>query len=239
VVVVEAMDLPPDASEFHEKVRAALEKAVGQRELELVKPTSNANCASAACLKSLAATSGATEILAVTGGQTEFRGYKLDVELWHAAAGTSEYGSAECNFCNGPQMVAAAEKQAGPMLDHLVAVATRAPPPAAVPVAPPPSAPTLVSQPSAERSTGRMALGGSLVAVGAATAVLGVVFLYQDGKHTDCETVCRSIYDARGLGIPLVAGGLALSGVGGWLLFTGHGTTVAVGSRGASIAGSF
>jgi hypothetical protein len=242
------MELTADAAEFHGKVRAALEKAIGERQLELVKPWAGARCASPACLKDVAADSGATEVLAVTGGQSDYRGYKLEVELWHAATGASEYGSAECNFCNASQMVVAAEKQAGPMLDHLATAGTPPVPPSQVatssapgsaPLSTAPPAASLVSAPPAERPIGRLVLGGSLTAVGVAAAAVGAVFLYQDGRHTDCQTVCRSVYDGRGFGIPLVIGGLALGGVGGWLMYTARGTTVALGPRGMSIAGAF
>lgn len=257
VAVVEALDLPLDAAQFHEKARTTLEAAVSQRSLDLVRLAHETSCATDTCLKEVAAASGATEVLAVTGGPSEYRGYRIDVELWQASNGEAEHASAVCNFCDGQQMLVQIQNGVGPMLDRLVRRATMTtvapssvpaavPPPSAVPMVPL-GAPPGVAAPAGTPATRAPLAAIGLTAGGTVIAGIGVALLVADGRcsQSSCDpSVPHQVYDTEKIGLPLtIVGGVAALAGAGWWIYEGMNPhkvpAVSVGPAGFSIAGRY
>lgn len=242
VVIAEALDLPPTLDEFHGKVRAAIETLVHDAGLGLAVPPpgSAARCTTRDCLKELALTVGATDVLAVSGSRNDVQGFALALELWNAARDEGAKSQGWCNFCTGPQMVTAAQDLGRPLLAQLAARA------GATPVAVAAGGATATDE-GAAGSKGRVLLGTGLFAAGAAAIVVGGITWHRAGGVTDCmmvgaEPVCTGEYGGKTEGISLVVGGAVAAVVGGWLFASGlssHGAQVAVGPNSVAITGSF
>jgi hypothetical protein len=242
VVIAEALDLPPTLDEFHGKVRAAIETLVHDAGLGLAVPPpgSAARCTTRDCLKELALTVGATDVLAVSGSRNDVQGFALGLELWNAARDEGAKSQGWCNFCTGPQMVTAAQDLGRPLLAQLAAKA------GATPVAGVAAVPAANDE-GAGGSKGRVLLGTGLFAVGAAAIVVGGLTWHRAGGVTDCMTisgkpVCTGEYGGKTEGISLVVGGAIAAVAGGWLFASGlssHGAQVAVGPNSVAIMGSF
>jgi TolB-like protein len=243
VVIAEALDLPPTLDEFHGRVRGAIEALVHDAGLGLAVPPpgSAARCTTRDCLKELALTVGATDVLAVSGSRNDVQGFALGLELWNAARDEGAKSQGWCNFCTGPQMVTAAEDLGRPLLAQLAAREGTTP---GVAVAPPPAA---TDEGGGGVSKGRVLLGAGLFAAGAAAVTIGGITWHRAGTPTDClpggpTTSCRSTYGDKNLGISLVVGGAVAAVVGGWLFATGvtyHGPQVAIGRNTVALVGSF
>ena len=246
VVVAEALDLPPSLDEFHGKIRAAIETLIHDAGLGLAVPPpgSAARCTTRDCLKELALSVGATDVMAISGSRNDVQGFALALELWNASNDESAKSQGWCNFCTGPQMVTAAQDLGRPLLAQL---ATRS---GATPVVP--AGVTGTAAPTGEGggggiSKGRVGSGAGLFAVGAAAVVVGAITWHRAGEASDCHgsgaaQTCTSTYGDRNLGIGLTAGGVVAAAVGGWLFASGltyHGTQVAIGPNSVAIAGSF
>jgi hypothetical protein len=245
VVVAEALDLPPSLDEFHGKIRASIETLIHDAGLGLAVPPpgSAARCTTRDCLRELALSVGATDVMAVSGSRNDVQGFALALELWNASSDESAKSQGWCNFCTGPQMVTAAQDLGRPLLAQL---ATRS---GATPVVA--AGATGTATPTGEGdgaiSKGRVASGAGLFAVGAAAVVVGAITWHRAGEPADCrdsggKQICSSTYGDRNLGIGLTAGGVVAAAVGGWLFASGltyHGTQVAIGPNSVAIAGSF
>ncbi|HZL19757.1 MAG TPA: hypothetical protein VFG23_18630, partial [Polyangia bacterium] len=121
VVVAEALDLPPSLDEFHGKIRAAIETLIHDAGLGLAVPPpgSAARCTTRDCLKELALSVGATDVMAISGSRNDVQGFALALELWNASNDESAKSQGWCNFCTGPQMVTAAQDLGRPLLAQL------------------------------------------------------------------------------------------------------------------------
>ncbi len=244
VVVAEALDLPPTLDEFHGKVRAAIETLVHAAGLGLAVPPpgSAARCTTRDCLKELALTVGATDVLAVSGSRNDVQGFALALELWNAARDEGAKSQGWCNFCTGPQMVTAAEDLGRPLLTQLAA---RAGATSGAGVAS--GAPVATNDSSGGTSRGRVFLGVGLFAAGAAAIVVGAVTWHRAGGVTDCmvsggKQVCTGEYGGRTVGISTAVAGALAAVAGGWLFASGlasHGAEVAVGPNSVTILGRF
>ncbi len=243
VVIAEALDLPPTLDEFHGKVRAAIETLVHDAGLGLAVPPpgSAARCTTRDCLKELALTVGATDVLAVSGSRNDVQGFALALELWNAARDEGAKSQGWCNFCTGPQMVTAAQDLGRPLLAQLAAKA------GATPVVVTGAGAPAANDEGAGGSKGRVLLGTGLFAAGAAAIVVGGITWHRAGGVTDCmgsgaSQICTGEYGGKTEGISLVVGGAVAAVVGGWLFATGvtsHGAQVAVGPNSVAIMGSF
>jgi hypothetical protein len=241
VVVAEALDLPPTLDEFHGRVRAAIETLVHDAGLGLAVPPpgSAARCTTRDCLKELALTVGATDVLAVSGSRNDVQGFALALELWNAARDEGTKSQGWCSFCTGPQMVTAAEDLGRPLLAQLAAREG---------VALAPGAPAAgEGNEGGGVSKGRVLLGTGLFAAGAAAITIGGVTWHRAGQPTDCmgsgpNPICTSTYGDKNLGISLVVVGALAAVAGGWLFADGlttHGPQVAIGPTSLAISGSF
>lgn len=216
LAVVNAVDLPANLADLRAKLTGELGAAVKQHSYDFVPDT--ASCTDQACLTSLAAQSGASDVLVVSGGKNDYLGYRIELRLWDASSGREDHSSAECNTCSASQMIENVVRAAGPLLDRLPTLhATVAP---VVPVAPPlvstnPSPAPVVST---SRSPARLALGLSLIGVGAVAGATGIFLWSRDGDPTNCGAApgqtCSTIYDTRTPGIALTVGGLLAAGAG-------------------------
>lgn len=246
VVVAEALDLPPSLDEFHGKIRAAIETLIHDAGLGLAVPPpgSAARCTTRDCLKELALTVGATDVLAVAGSRNEVQGFALALELWNASSDESAKSQGWCNFCTGPQMVTAAQDLGRPLLAQL---AGREGGVAGAGVMPGATVPEATNDRGGGISTGRFLLGTGLFAAGAAAAIVGGITWHRAGELTDCmvvggKQVCTGEYGGKAAGISLTVGGAVAAVVGGWLFVKGityHGSQVAIGPKSVAIVGSF
>jgi hypothetical protein len=219
VVVAEALDLPPSLDEFHGKIRAAIETLVHDAGLGLAVPPpgSAARCTTRDCMKELALTVGATDVLAVSGSRNDVQGFALALELWNASSDENAKSQGWCNFCTGPQMVTAAQDLGRPLLAQL---ATRS---GATPVVAAGANLTPTSEVPATRSTARTALSWIGLGVGAAAVATGVFLLAKHGEGT-CDASgsaqCPNSYPGVGVGIAVVGAGVVAAAAGIWDLLS-------------------
>lgn len=217
VVVAEALDLPPSLDEFHGKIRAAIETLIHDAGLGLAVPPpgSAARCTTRDCLKELALTVGATDVLAVSGSRNDVQGFALGLELWNAARDEGAKSQGWCNFCTGPQMVTAAQDLGRPLLAQLAARAGATPP---VAVAGTNLSPTEGA--SSGRSSARTALSWVGIGVGAAAVATGVFLIAKGGDGTCTkapgQTTCPNNYPSEGVGFAVAGVGLVAAGAGLW-----------------------
>lgn len=247
VLVLNAVDLPPTLAEVRSKLSEALGAAVTQRGYELL-PTTPSACVNHDCLKALASSSGATDILVASGARNDLLGYRIDLRLWGASADREDHSSPECNACSASQMIDNVARAAGPLLDRLPALHAASQPPSVTASIPVPAASSSVvstsgQPPSAGRSAAQLALGFSLVGLGVGVGATGIVLWARDGGTTDCvDQRCAKKYETRTAGIVLTAAGVVGAGVGAavLLLLPRHqSTTVVLGPTGLSIAGTY
>lgn len=219
VVVAEALDLPPSLDEFHGKIRAAIETLIHDAGLGLAVPPpgSAARCTTRDCMKELALTVGATDVLAVSGSRNDVQGFALALELWNASSDENAKSQGWCNFCTGPQMVAASQDLGRPLLAQLASRSGATP----VVAAGANLAPT--SEVPAIRSGARTALSWIGIGVGAAAVAGGVFLLAKHGKGT-CDAAasqqCPNSYPGAGVGIAVTGVGVAAAGAGIWGLIS-------------------
>jgi hypothetical protein len=245
VAVLNTVDLPPALADVRAKLGAELAVAVTQRAYDLV-PAPPSTCVDHDCLKSLAATSGATDILVVSGTRNQLLGYTIDLRLWNADSDREDHSSPECNACSASQMVDNVVRSVGPLLDrlpalHVTQAAIRNPVPPAPPIvgASPPG-----TVPAAKASPARVAIGLGLIGAGAASAAFGISFLAVNGDSA-CgggTQVCERVYQTSTSGTLLTAaGGLAIAAGAVVLLFfrAPSSTSVAIGPSGISLAGTY
>jgi len=217
VVVAEALDLPPSLDEFHGKIRAAIETLIHDAGLTLALPPpgSAARCTTRDCLKELALTVGATDVLAISGSRNDVQGFALALELWNASSDESAKSQGWCNFCTGPQMVTAAQDLGRPLLTQLATKAGATP--AVV-------APGTNLAPGADASSGRSSTRTALswvgIGVGAAAVAIGVFLIAKGGEGT-CDkapgqTTCQNNYPATGVGFAVAGVGLLSAAAGVW-----------------------
>jgi hypothetical protein len=244
VAILNTVDLPPNLADIRTKLADQLGVAVTQRGYELVAvPPST--CVERDCLKSLATSSGATDILIASGARNQMLGYRIDLRLWDAGSDREDRSSPECNACSASQMVDNVVRAAGPLLDRLPALHVAPPPsPAAVAPAPPlvtATAPPL--PPSPKLSPARVGLGIGLAGAGAVAAGFGISFLAVNGDQTNCTNgLCSRTYHTSTSGALLTAaGGVALATGAVVLLFfrDESSTSVALGPGGISLAGTY
>jgi hypothetical protein len=247
VLILNAVDLPPNLAEVRSRLSEALGSAVTERGYELLPATPSA-CIDHDCLKSLAASVGATDILVASGARNELLGYRIDLRLWAAAADREDHSSPECNACSASQMVDNVARAAGPLLDRLPALhATSQPPSVAVLPSGPVEAVSMVPSSGLPTSTGpspaQLALGFSLIGIGAAAGATGIVLWLRDGETTDCvDQRCAKKYETRTAGIVLTAAGVVGAGLGAvvLLLLPRHqSTTIVLSPTGFRIAGTY
>jgi hypothetical protein len=217
VAVVNAVDLPASLADLRSKLTADLGAAIRQRGFESVPSVDS--CVDQSCVKALAAGSGASDVLVVTGGKNEFLGYRIELRLWHAGTGREERSSPECNTCSASQMIENVVRAVGPLLDHLPELHAMVAPP---PVAPPSigTSPPPLAVPATGRSPARLALGLSLIGAGVLAGASGIVLWARDGEQVDCNfgQVCSSLYDTRTPGIALTVAGVVAAGAGAAVL---------------------
>jgi hypothetical protein len=217
VVVAEALDLPPSLDEFHGKIRAAIEMLIHDAGLGLAVPPpgSAARCTTRDCLKELALTVGATDVLAVSGSRNDVQGFALALELWNAARDEGAKSQGWCNFCTGPQMVTAAQDLGRPLLAQLAARAGATPP---VVVAGTNLAPA--DGASSGRSSTRTVISWIGIGVGAAAVAAGVFLIAKGGDGTCTkvpgQTTCPNNYPSEGVGFAVAGVGLVAAGAGVW-----------------------
>ena len=121
------MELPASLSEFHGKLRTALEALIREQGLEVVPPRPCPRTAPGpAAPKDLIRGTRASHVLFVEGSRNDY-GFNLDLTLRGVTGDDSEKAQGWCNFCTGPQMVTAAENVARPLVAHLAARPDRAP----------------------------------------------------------------------------------------------------------------
>jgi hypothetical protein len=234
VTVFDRLELPASLSEFHGKLRTALEALIREQGLEVVTPpTLPANCAWTGCAEDLIRGTRASHVLFVEGSRNDY-GFNLDLTLRGVTGDDNEKAQGWCNFCTGPQMVTAAENVARPLVAHLAAR-----PDARAGGAATQGTGAAGAEGRRGSSTGRLIAGIGLMAAGAATIAVGALTWSRAGDPTDCVgNVCRSEYDGKGLGIAMVAGGAVVSIAGGWLTFFRN-TQVAVSTNSVGVSGRF
>lgn len=218
VAVVNAVDLPPNLVDLRAKLSADLGIAIQQRGFEAIPAPDS--CLDQQCLKSLATTSGATDVLVVTGAKNEFLGYRIELRLWNTTTGREERSSPECNTCSASQMIENVIRVAGPLLDRVMQLHTAIAP--LPPVVSPPlgtSAPSAVP-PENGRSAARLAFGYSLIGVGVIAGASGIALWARHGEPTNCGAgmVCARVYDTRTPGISLTVAGALAAGAGAVVL---------------------
>ena len=182
VAVLNRLELPASLSEFHGKLRTALEALIREQGLEVVAaPTFPPNCAWAGCAEDLIRGTRASHVLFVEGSRNDY-GFNLDLTLRSVASDDSEKAQGWCNFCTGPQMVTAAENVARPLVAHLAA----RPEPHAGGAGATPGAGGGAANEGQGSSTGPLVAGISLMAAGAATIAVGAITWSRAGELTDC-----------------------------------------------------
>jgi hypothetical protein len=214
VAIVNAVDLPANLADMRAKLTADLGSAIKQRGFDFMP--SATSCVDQVCIKSVAADSGATDVLTVSGSKNEFLGYRIEVRLWNVNTGREERSSPECNTCSASQMIENVVRAAGPLLDRIPELHAAVPP---ISTTVPPSVGTTappITTPPAGRSPTRLALGLSLIGVGVAAGASGIVLWSRDGEPTNCgsDRICPRVYDTRTPGIALTVGGLLAAGAG-------------------------
>jgi hypothetical protein len=245
----DAADRAHGRREIAEAVSTAVERAGGQI---VAPPQAPEECASQECVKRVGSASGATYVLVIDAAFDQ-DSFKLHLDMWSASSGDHLDGEGQdCDGCTVNDLTKALRDRTTLLCDRVFRAEQSTPTPKLVappPVPSPTAAPALsvtttvpppVHQPALQ--SGKLILGGSLAALGIAGIVTGSVYLHEDGEQTNCESVCRSVYNTRTLGISVLAGGLVAGGIGGWLLWsalTAHDATVAVGPGSIAIAGRF
>jgi hypothetical protein len=244
VAIVNTVDLPPDLADIRTKLADQLGAAVTHRGYDLVAVPSS-TCVERDCLASLATSSGATDILVVSGTRNQLLGYTIDLRLWDAGSDREDHSSPECNACSASQMVDNVVRAAGPLLDRLPALHV-APPPAPPMVTTAPPLVTATAPPAApppKVSAARMGIGFGLVGAGAVAAGFGISFLAVNGNPTDCTNgICSRTYHTSTSGALLTAaGGIGVATGAVVLLFFRNesSTSVALGPGGLSLAGTY
>jgi len=239
VTVFDRLDLPASLSEFHGKLRSALEALIREQGLEVVAPpTLPANCAWTGCAEDLIRGTRASHVLFVEGSRNDY-GFNLDLTLRGVTGEDNEKAQGWCNFCTGPQMVTAAENVARPLVAHLAA-------------RPEPHAGGAAiaggggagAEGRGGSSNGRLIAGIGLIVAGAASVAGGAYFWNRAGKPTECISSldppndCISTQDGKGLGLGLMIGGGVAVVAGGWLAIFRN-TSVAVSTNSVGVAGRF
>ena len=240
VTVLDRLELPASLSDFHGKLRTALEALIREQGLDVTTaPTLPANCAWTGCAEDLIRGTGASHVLFVEGSRNDY-GFSLDLTLRGVTGEDSEKAQGWCNFCTGPQMVTAAENVARPLVAHLAA----RPEPRVGGAGAAPGA-GAGAEGRGGSSTGRLIAGIGLMVAGAASVAGGAYFWNRAGELTDCMPgngpggqVCVSTQDGKGLGLGLMIGGGVAVVAGGWLAIFRN-TSVAVNTNSVSVSGRF
>ena len=179
VTVFDRLELPASLSEFHGKLRTALEALIREQGLEVVTPpTLPANCAWTGCAEDLIRGTRASHVLFVEGTRNDY-GFNLDLTLRGVTGDDNEKAQGWCNFCTGPQMVTAAENVARPLVAHLAA----RPEPHAGGAATP-GAGGAGAEGRGGSSTGRLIAGIGLIVAGAAS-VAGGAYVWNQRWRAD------------------------------------------------------
>jgi len=240
VTVFDRLELPASLSEFHGKLRSALEAVIRDQGLDVVAPpTLPANCAWTGCAEDLIRGTRASHVLFVEGTRNDY-GFNLDLTLRAVSGDDSEKAQGWCNFCTGPQMVTAAENVARPLVAHLAARPEPHAGGAAVA-----GGGGAGAEGRSGSSTARLVAGIGLIVAGAAS-VAGGAYLWSNGDELrDCMEgngpggqVCLSTQDGKGLGLGLMIGGGVAVVAGGWLAIFRN-TSVAVSANSVGVSGRF
>jgi len=182
-------------------------------------PGSAARCTTRDCLKELALTVGATDVLAVAGSRNEVQGFALALELWNASSDESAKSQGWCNFCTGPQMVTAAQDLGRPLLAQLAGREGGVSGPGVMPGAN--LAPG--TDVSSTRSSARTVLSWIGIGVGAAAVAAGVFLIAKGGEgtcHATGTAQCPNTYPSKGVGFAIAGAGLVAAGAGVWGLLS-------------------
>jgi hypothetical protein len=219
VVVVNAVDLPDSLSDIRAQLRTTLNDAVTKHGFDLA-PEAGA-CADRECLRVAAKTANATDVLVVSGGRNDMRGYHIELHLWNVASDREDNAVAECNICAAAQMVESVATAADPLLDrvptlHANLSANAAPPPAPEPPAAP--AASLITAPTETKNPHRV-LGWSLIGAGVVAGAVGGVLIAMDGNHTDCNAGGFCSHERTTLAGGLVAAGVGVAAIAGGVVY--------------------
>jgi len=215
VLVVEAMELPPEMEAFHRKIAASVEAAVNRVGRTPVRSAaSKTPCVTEACLRALAETAKADQVLLVAGGRNDLQGWSVGVELRDANGKVLAVRPGGCELCSGPDMVAAAGITAEGVLNAKAQADTSPPAAPLIPKAAPPKGPdqTLVVR------------DGVILGAGAALIAGGLYLWHRDGEGTHCGStpdgsVCAQTFHTKRIAVPLIAAGVLGLAVGGPLLY--------------------
>jgi hypothetical protein len=211
-------------------------------------------CRTTECVIEDAKAVGSSHVLVVQGKSSEFG---IDVAVDLITVGTAKVRSkryrdyfpdgarndAEIVPRTGPQIVAIVHGMARDLVAEMLVAPPDAPP---APVAPavvtaPPASPT-----SEHRSIPRW-VGWALAGAGVAAIAAGAYAWHVDGtRQHGCtpsfQATCPDLWDTQWkLAVPLIAGGVAASGLGGWLIYrSSRGElSASVAAGGFGVHGSF
>jgi hypothetical protein len=226
IVILDGLALPDHMSEVRERIRSALDSAALTSGRRVVPGIGPGWCASDDCFRAVGAASGATEIMAVSGGRNENEGWHVAIEVRGADGVVRARREGGCDVCSGGDLVASAGALATSVLALVASgrgnqaetaplASTRAP---GAPEIPPGRTSSSGSTPMA---TNHLTRSVAIAGVGVATAAAGGLLWWLDGRGTDCETDpmggsrCPAEYRTARFGIPILAGGaaIALAGV--------------------------
>jgi hypothetical protein len=242
VAVVNAVEFPANIPEVGAKLRDVMDAAVKQHGYEQT-PAGDA-CVDRDCLKGLALTTGATDVLVAVGGQNKLHGYHVELRIWNVASDRDDRSTAECNVCTGDQIVETVSGSVGQLLDRVPALhasIARLPAPAVV------SRPPLVSLPPPVATSFPRWLPWTGVALTAAGVAGGIWLLHLDNRWT-CGTpmppqeACPNRYNTNTWGVLSLAGaGLVAAGTA-YVFYrneTAGTAEVALSPAGMALQGSF
>jgi hypothetical protein len=209
-------------------------------------------CRTTECVTADAKEAGASHVLVVQGKSTEY-GIDVALDLITLSSGkvrSKRYrdyfpegarNDAEIVPRTGPQIVAIVHGMARDLVGEVIVAAPEA--------ATAPRAPVLVTTPSpdSERRPLPRWIGWALASVGVAAIAAGAYAWHidstrQHGCVPTTDVNCPDLWDTKWkLALPLIAGGTAATGLGGWLIYrSSHGevaASVAVG--GVGVRGRF
>jgi hypothetical protein len=221
VIVGEALSLPAHLESYHARVRDGVKQVVESGGWQQVAAEQQL-CADARCAVQLARTAKAQYVVFVDG-KYRTGGYDVRVQLWNGQDIVVE--QAACEDCSAPELVTRVQSLLAPLVEaanrkRADAAAVSATPATTMQDVPP----LLVTEPTARivRQNYLGPLAWTAMAVGAAAAAGGAYLVAIDGRYENCSDVQAGRICTRQrvthAGLPLLIGGAAIAGLGGFLL---------------------
>jgi len=236
VVITESRQVNVDPVGPH-ALRAAVESALKAQDADVVPESAlteaQARCADADCFAGLNRTTGATQVLLIDVTTANDEDYDLLLRLWEVSSGRFvDEDRVRCKLCLARDVLKIAHDQAAVLWSRYLHLAARSGNVAPLPPAQEPHASgPLISAPGAQPAPGgddsgrfHRRLGWTLVGSGVAALAVGTVYWIENGRDHACRTFsdgqsCWTVADTAKIGLPLVAGGVVLAGVGGVLIY--------------------